>query len=127
MLNRIRTPPLPSADHGRSSDQIPAAKQLPVRASGDHRRLVDRVEIADVVTTGELVHVAVRVPDAEKVERSVSASLEHGPEQLDAVDLRRAFHGFSLRRGRHRTGRARAADATSQPILPEASDTDASR
>ena len=43
----------------------------------------DRVQFADVLTAGDLVHVSLEVLRTHAVVDSVVGSLEHGPKALD--------------------------------------------
>ena len=61
-------------------DKILVAQPLTVHAAHHRDHLVDGVGRSDVVTSGEFVHVAVKVLRAHPVVGADVAALEHGPE-----------------------------------------------
>ena len=91
---RCRARPVPrrlSAGSGSQPvvpDQVLVPEPLAIHAQHDRAHHVDGVLLTQVVTAGELLHLAVQLLWNGLVERPVVAALEHRPECLDYLGVR---------------------------------------
>ena len=72
----------------RLPHQIPIPQSLPVHALGYHRHLVNGVQAAKVVSTGELINVSLEMLDAHTVIGAVVSTLEKTPEEFYPIGVR---------------------------------------